>query len=159
MLGFNLCKKHMDIAYNENSLIEYLAKLCDQPSPIQFLPMEADEHVQMVLDWLPQALNSTVEKLHKNTITLRRPSGLKGIFRLDSPTNYAYMLFSPEGEEIARIDSANHHNVNYGPDHTHLDPASKKGGVESSFTTGSPLVDTKKILDVIQLKEAAFASS
>ena len=91
-------------------------------------------------------------------MTLVRPSGLKGIFRLDSPGNYAYMIFGSDDKEVARIDSADHHNVNYGPDHLHADLTKKKGPIESSFTTGSPLIDTKKILELIELKEAELES-
>ncbi len=156
MVGFNLCDKHMEAAKSENSLLEYLAKLFKQPPPFQFVPLEAKEHFELVLSWLPKELGCKVEKTNANTMTLVRPSGLKGIFRLDSPGNYAYMIFGADGKEVARIDSANHHNVNYGPDHLHVDLTKKKGAIESSFTTGSPLIDTKKILELIELKEAEF---
>lgn len=158
MVGFNLCDNHMEIALSENSLIEYLAKLFQQPSPFQFVPLGTKEHFELVLSWLPKELGCKVEKTNKNTMTLVRPSGLKGIFRLDSPGNYAYMIFGSDGKEVARIDSADHHNVNYGPDHLHVDLTKKKGPIESSFTTGSPLIDTKKILEIIELKEAEFES-
>ena len=158
MVGFNLCENHMEIAKSENSLLEYLAKLFKQPIPFQFVPLETKEHFELVLSWLPKELGCKVEKTDNSTMTLVRPSGLKGIFRLDSPGNYAYMIFGPNGKEVARIDSADHHNVNYGPDHLHVDLTKKKGPIESSFTTGSPLIDTKKILELIELKEAEFES-
>lgn len=154
MFGFNLCKEHMDLAHDENSLIEYLAKLCNQQSPIRVTPLNPDEHLSIVLGWLPGALNSTVEKVSKNTITLKRASGLKGVFRLTSPTNYAYMVLDADGNELARIDSADHHSISYGPDHVHLDLTKKRSGIEPSFTTGSPLIDIKKILEIIAQKEA-----
>lgn len=158
MVGFNLCDNHLAVAASENSLLEYLAKLFKQPPPFQFVPLETKEHFELVLSWLPKELGCRVEKTNANTMTLVRPSGLKGIFRLDSPGNYAYMIFGRDGKEVARIDSANHHNINYGPDHLHVDLTKKNGKIESSFTTGSPLIDTKKILELIKLKEAEFES-
>ncbi|WP_251977329.1 hypothetical protein [Salinicola avicenniae] len=158
MVGFNLCDNHLEVAKTENSLLEYLAKLFKQPPPFQLVPLETKEHFEIVLSWLPKELGCKVEKTNANTMTLVRPSGLKGGFRLDSPGNYAYMIFRSDGKEVARIDSADHHNVNYGSDHLHVDLTKKKGPIESSFTTGSPLIDTKKILELIELKEAEFES-
>ncbi len=150
MLGFNLCSKHIDIAKDENSLIEYLAKAYDHPSPIKVMPLGTEEHLEEVKKWIPEALGCEIEKIKKNTITLIRPSGLKVIFRLDNLSNYAYMIKDLEGNEVARIDSANHHDIDYGPDHIHPDLKKNKKSIESSFTTGSPLIDTKKILKLIQ---------
>ncbi|QZN90546.1 hypothetical protein [Idiomarina abyssalis] len=154
ILGFNLCSEHAAIANSELSLLEYLAKLGKQPSPFQFVPLQADEHFELVLDWLPKELNCKIEKISDSTVTLLRPSGFKIIFRLDSLTNYAYMVFNPGGRQVARVDSANHHDIDYGPDHLHLNMTKKDRTVESSFTTGSPLVDTEKILQIIKQKEA-----
>jgi hypothetical protein len=153
MVGFNLCDNHMDVAKSESCLIEYLANLFKQPSPVQFVPFEKSEHFDLVLSWLPRELGSRVEKTTINTMTLIRPSGMKVIVRLNSLENYAYMIFDKNGDEVARIDSADHHKVNYGPSHLHVDLTKKKSPIESSFTTGSPLVDVKKILELIELKE------
>ncbi|MEO9944059.1 hypothetical protein [Paraglaciecola sp.] len=154
MLGFNLCSKHIDIAKDENSLIEYLAKAYDQPSPIKVMPLGAEEHFNEVKNWLPEALGCELLKASNNTLTLIRPSGLKGIFRLDDLCDYAYMIIDSKGKEVARIDSANHHDVDYGPDHLHPNLRKNKKAVESSFTTGSPLIDTKKIIGLIEQYEA-----
>lgn len=153
MIGFNLCKKHEEIAQQENSLIEYLIKLLGGSPNIQALPMSTSLHRDMTLALLPKALESRVEKLTEDTITLRRNSGIKGIFRISSPTNYAYTIIGPNDEHLARIDSADHHDVNFGPDHIHPDLKRKKPAIEPSFTTGNPLIDIKKILAVIQQKE------
>lgn len=154
MLGFNLCSRHIDIAKDENSLIEYLAKSYDQPSPIKVMPLGTEEHFNEVKNWLPEALGCELLKASNNTLTLIRPSGLKGIFRLDDLCDYAYMIIDSKGKEVARIDSANHHDVDYGPDHLHPNLRKNKKAVESSFTTGSPLIDTKKIIGLIEQYEA-----
>jgi len=153
MLGFNLCSKHVDIAKDENSLIEYLAKAFEQPSPIKVTPLNTEDHINEVKKWLPSTLGCELLKVNNNTLTLIRPSGLKSIFRLDGLCDYAYMIIDSNGKEVARIDSADHHNVDYGPDHLHPDLKKNKKAVESSFTTGSPLVDTKRILKLIEKYE------
>ena len=155
MLGFNLCDEHMELAKNERSLLDYLAKLLQGELPFQFVRFSAREHFELVLQWLPQELGCEVEKKSENTAYLVRPSGLKCIFRIDSPSNYAYMIINKNGKEVARIDSADHHDIEFGPDHIHVNLTKKKKSVvESSFTTGSPLIDTKKIRQLIALKEA-----
>ncbi|WP_421717829.1 hypothetical protein [Algiphilus sp.] len=140
MVGFNLCQKHRYLAQEESSLIEFLASLFKQLSPIRTEPLDLRAHVEMTLQHLPQMVGCSVEKLRENTITLLRPSGVRVILRLDALDDYGYMIFNKQGEEAVRVDSANHHKVNYGPDHIHEDLLSSKTA-SSSFTTGAPLVD------------------
>lgn len=154
MIGFNLCKLHLKTAQNEDSFIEYLATISKQKLPFKSLPLDIKEHIALVVEWLPKELNCYIENINNNTITLIRSSGIKVILRLDSLTNYAYMIINLAGKEVARIDSANHHNINYGPDHIHLNLSKKKNVVVPSFTTGSPLLDIKKILKIIEQEEA-----
>lgn len=158
MVGLYLCDQHLRESKAEASLIEYLAKKYKQDSPVSMQPLSVNEHILMILDWLPDAINCSIEKVLENTVTLtRKKSGFKLVMRLDSPLNYAYMIFNPNGKQVARIDSADHHQVPYGPDHVH-EFMSKKAKVESSFTSGSPLIDTKKIIALLESKELAFSS-
>jgi hypothetical protein len=158
MFGFNLCEEHMNIAQNEQSLTHYLANIFQQPSPKSVIPLDTKSHFALVLSSVPRDLDCEIVDIKKDsyTLTMQRKTGFKIILRLNSPDNYAYMIQSPDGKELARIDSANHHKVNYGPDHVHIDTTKKKKKklpVEASFTTGSPMIDTKKILELIELKE------
>jgi hypothetical protein len=153
MVGFNLCQKHRDFAQEESSLIEFLASQFKQPSPIRTEPLDLRAHVEMTLQYLPQMIGCSVEKLCENTITLLRPSGVKIILRLDALDDYGYMIFNQRGEEAVRVDSANHHKVNYGPDHIHEDLLSSKAA-SSSFTTGAPLVDVGLIKREIRKVES-----
>ncbi len=140
MVGFNLCQKHRDLALEESSLIEFLASKFKHQSPIRTEPLDLHAHLEITLQYLPHMIGCSVKKLRENTITLLRPSGVKIILRLDALDDYGYMIFNKRGEEAVRVDSANHHNVNYGPDHIHEDLLSSKAA-SSSFTTGAPLVD------------------
>ena len=88
-------------------------------------------------------------------MTMTRSSGIKIILRIDAMDNYGYMFFDSKGKQIARVDSANHHVLNYGPDHLHPDVLHDESNVVSSFTTGSPLLDAKLISKLITKIEAS----
>ena len=74
--------------------------------------------------------------------------------RHQSPSNYAYIIMSPEGKQLSRVDSADHHKIPYGPDHVHSDlRKSTKNVVETSFTYGHIGLDMKLLLKLIQEAE------
>lgn len=74
--------------------------------------------------------------------------------------NYAYNVQAPDGTNLSRVDSANHHKVPYGPDHLHPDlRKSKKNIVESSFTYGSVGMDVKLIRQMILDAETKLMAS
>ena len=156
MVGFNLCSSHLAESKASNSLIEYLASRFEMDSPIHVQPLDPDSHFAMIVSWLPSAVSTTIEKAKDRTLTLVRKSRFKLIVRLDSLSNYAYVITNPKGIEVARFDSADHHQVPYGPDHLHQNlPKSKS--VQPSFTTGTPMIDVNGILDVLETKEREFA--
>ncbi|OKY27133.1 hypothetical protein [Thalassotalea sp. PP2-459] len=156
MLGCNLCSQHFDLANSSGGLINFIAKLGDIESPFDMSLISPKQHVEMIFDWLPGKLGCTVDSLKNNTITLYRASGVKIILRLDSFNNYAYMLFSKNGEQFARVDSADHHAVDFGPDHIHPDLRHSNSNVKSSFTAGTPFIDTKLILELIHKEESRY---
>lgn len=111
----------------------------------------------MIVAWLPGAVSATIEKALDRTITLVRKSQFKLIVRLNSLSNYAYVIKNPKGKEVARFDSADHHHVSYGPDHLHPNLPKNKS-VQPSFTTGTPMIDVNRILDVLETKEREFTN-
>lgn len=155
MIGFNLCPKHIAEAGGSGSLIEYLARRFDVESPVHVQPLDPKSHFAMILAWLPGAISATVEKIGDRTLTLLRRSKFKLIVRLDSLSNYAYVIKNPKDEEVARFDSADHHQVSYGPDHLHANLPENKS-VRPSFTTGTPMIDVNAILAVLEIKERDF---
>lgn len=156
MLIFYLCQKHMDESTTYNSLIEYLAQYFNLPFSDNSKPLDTKSHLDLVISELPSKISAIIEKYDNNTITLKRKSNFKLILRLDSFINYAYIIKDPHGKEVARFDSANHHDINYGPDHLHLNPQKNKKLVHSSFTTGTPLNDINAILTILEKKEQDY---
>jgi len=162
MIGLRLCEQHKDEAKNHDSLIEYIAKKWDVPVPF-FHGMKLVEHTDEILNMSSLAvedeLDCEIEKTVGMTITSVRKSGFRVILRQDALSNYAYMILDPNRKQVARIDSANHHVVEYGPDHVHRDIGkSKKGQVESSFTYGFVVADMKAIKALIEEAESRWNS-
>jgi len=112
--------------------------------------LSTDELVLHSMLILEKELECTIDKVLDNTITaFRKVSGFKIILRLDAINDYGYMIFNDKGKQLARFDSADHYDINYGPDHLHYD-LKKKEEVISSFLSGIPEFDYKSILKVIQ---------
>jgi hypothetical protein len=145
MMGYSLCKKHYEEALQSESFISFLSKIFKQDDWFKHSKVSNDFILFDAIQLLDCELDCKIIKVKKNTITARRRrSGFEVILRLDSNTNYGYMINDNEGKELVRFDSANHHNVPYGPDHLHSDLSTKK--VKSSFLTGYPQIDFKSIL-------------
>ncbi|MBV9116548.1 MAG: hypothetical protein JOY63_04190, partial [Acetobacteraceae bacterium] len=90
------------------------------------------------------------QEVAERTITAVRSTGFKLIVKLHSDGDYAYMIQNASGTEIARVDSADHHNVPFGPDHLHRTSAEDNKDVVPSFTYGLPQMDAqiiRRILD------------
>ena len=125
-----------------------------------FRQVSASEALELACEPLTTELDCTVEKVQDQTITARRPSGVAIIVRYVSPMNYAYNVQAPDGTNLSRVDSANHHAVPYGPDHLHPDlRKSKKNIVESSFTYGNVGMDVRLIRNMIMEAETKLIIS
>ena len=125
-----------------------------------FQKVSANEALELACEALKRELDCTIEKVQDQTITARRPSGVAVIVRYVSPMNYAYNVQAPDGTKLSRVDSADHHNVPYGPDHLHPDlRKSKKKIVESSFTYGNVGMDVKMIRKMILDAETKLIES
>ena len=85
----------------------------------------------------------------------RRSSGYKLIFRLNSPSNYAYIILDEERKEVGRFDSATHHEVDGGPHHLHYHQDKKCYAkvVFPSWFIGCPLFDMKGFKAFLELNE------
>ncbi|HHX8659741.1 TPA: hypothetical protein ACVO40_004267 [Vibrio diabolicus] len=152
MLGYNLCEQHMSSALDEQSLIHYIAKIFKQPEPKNLVNLDPETLFSIVIASARDSFDCEVESVNRDnlTITMIRKSNFRIIIRITNPNNYAYMIQSDQKLQLCRVDSANHHEVNYGPDHLHPDLIGSKSRVESSFTTGNPLVDAKTIINLVE---------
>lgn len=102
-------------------------------------------------------LECEIEKVEGNTITAVRKSGFRLILRQDALSDYAYNIQDPDRKPVSRIDSANHHHVDYGPDHVHQDLSkARKNIVAPSFTYGFAVADLKAIKRLVEDAESRW---
>ena len=163
MIGLQLCEKHEAEAQNHSNLIGYVAERMGVPPPFltdaKFV-QHGQQTIQMTCDAIQAELACRVEKVDGQTITAVRQSGFRVILRQDSLHDYAYNIQNPHGKPVSRIDSANHHAVDYGPAHVHRNLSrSKKNQVEPSFTYGFAVADLKAIRQLLEDAESQWPVS
>jgi hypothetical protein len=161
MVGLQLCLIHEAESKKQSTLLDYLAKHLG--GTVMFSntrPRTSEEALEQACEILKEKLECTVIKVEDQTVTARRASGVTVIVRQHSPSNYAYNILSPEGRQLSRVDSANHHKVPYGPDHVHPDLSrSNKNIVKASFTYGEVGLDVKLLLKLIQKAESKLSKN
>lgn len=155
MIGMQLCLTHEAESQKQSTILNYLTKhLGGRVMFSNIRPRTTEEYLEQTCEALKVNLDCIIVKVEDKTVTARRHSGITVIVRQDSPSNYAYNILSPEGKQLSRVDSANHHKVSYGPDHLHSDlRKSTKNVVEASFTYGEVGLDVKLLLKLIQEAE------
>jgi hypothetical protein len=161
MIGMQLCLTHEAESQKQSTLLNYLAKHLG--GTVMFSntrPRTAEEALEQACEALTVNLECTIVKVEEQTVTARRKTGVTVVIRQHSPSNYAYNILSPEGKQLSRVDSANHHKVPYGPDHVHSDlRKSTKNVVKASFTYGDVGLDLKLILKLIQEAEGKLSNN
>lgn len=163
MIGLQLCERHEAEAHNHPKLIlGYLADKMGISAPF-FVDSKVVQHgkqtVEMTCEAVQTELACKIEKVDGQTITAVRKSGFRIILRQDSLHDYAYNIQSPQKKPVSRIDSADHHSVNYGPAHVHRNLSkSKKNQVESSFTYGFAVADLKVIRRLVEDAESQWSA-
>ncbi|CDH33627.1 DUF6516 family protein [Xenorhabdus bovienii] len=155
IIGMQLCLTHEAESQKQSTLLNYLTKhLGGTVMFSNMRPRTTEEKLEQTCEALKVNLKCTIVKVEEKTVTARRQSGITVIIRQHSLSNYAYNILSPEGKQLSRVDSANHHKVPYGPDHVHSDlRKSTKNVVEASFTYGDVGLDMKLLLKLIQEAE------
>lgn len=163
LIGFDLCASHAEECELSNSNLDYLTSVLGVAVPFVKRELPRTEVINMVSEMLLNDLECSVDKIESETITAyRKRTGFKLVFRLTSELDYGYMIFQPgRKDEVARFDSANHHKVNYGPDHLHRNLKNKKlkDKVESSFTTGFPVIDKEALKKVLEEREFEYTKA
>ena len=163
MMGVRVCEEHQNKIELEGGLLEAIENKFDLPKVDQFALKEVvDFHsaFDMNCQAIREKLFCAISEVNGNTIKCHRPSGVRIVFRLDAPDNYAYNIDYPNGNQHSRIDSArNHHVVNFGPDHIHRKLTRKqKNKVETSYTYGHPFLDYEVILELIEDAEKVWCN-
>lgn len=150
MLGFYACPEHAAEANDDASYFHFLCRSFGHPSPTLVGRPSMEFLVEGAADFLTTQLNCRIVKIRGGTITARRSSGYRIIVRFGEDGDYAYMIFDTNGKEVARIDTANHHDVAYGPDHLHLTLGKIANHVVPSFTYGFLPADAQMIRRILE---------
>lgn len=149
MTSVRLCAAHMEKARESSSLANYLASTFGIPFILDSLKRSASEVLSDAVDVMRTKLEMDVFDQGTENIKARTKKGTVLIYRYESELNYGYMINGAQNEKLARIDSANHHHVEVGPDHLHPD-LQKKAPPVSSFTTGDLCLDWPLIRSLIE---------
>jgi Family of unknown function (DUF6516) len=158
MLSVPVCDQHNKEAQNSDAFISYIVRKMGSVYPFKFIDVSQQELFEEALLKIKIELNCQVQKTENFTIHAMRSTGFKIVVRLTALRNYAYMIFTPQGKEICRIDSANHHAINFGPDHIHTNLLSDKKQVQPSFTFGNPLFDFKCLNTLLCMLETKYSN-
>lgn len=145
MMGIYLCTEHAAEAASQPSSFHYLCRKFGHSVSGVARVASKDFILEMTGEFLKTQLGCRIIKIAGMTITAERPSGLQLIVRLRDNRTYAYIFKDKNGIVIAKVDNADHHQVEYGPDHIHVSPRTNNNDVRSSFTYGFPMLDVKLI--------------
>ncbi|WP_129587764.1 hypothetical protein [Herbaspirillum robiniae] len=149
LTAVRLCSTHAEESRNATSLMNYLAKSFNLPFSMNALRRPPAEVLADSAAIICSKLGMNIYENTQKNIKARSNAGTILIYRYEGELNYGYMINGPaKGEELARIDSANHHIVEVGPDHLHPDLKNSLPPI-SSFTTGDLCLDWPLIKHLI----------
>ncbi|MCL4546769.1 MAG: DUF6516 family protein [Deltaproteobacteria bacterium] len=156
-VGLPLCRTCSGKAV-KSGIIDFIAESKEFPFRLKTEELMEEEILGIGKSVMELVLNAKIEKVDsvKKEVHGLRRSGFKIIFRMKNPNDYGYIIFNPKNQEVARFDSAHHHNINFGPDHFHSDPENNKKLVTPSFLYGLPSIDDKSIIKIIEDEERKY---
>lgn len=157
MLQLPVCHQHLEEAKNHPSIFSFFAALFSLQldwSEIEKLPHIQDELIPIIQMVVAEELEGKIGNAKKTSrgweVWIELSSGWRWLLRLNSFTDFAYMLFEPGvKDERYRSDSApDHPELNFFPVHEHSNPNKKKDTVAPSYLYGHPLFDLKRFKSV-----------
>ncbi len=149
MLSISLCEAHRIEASKHPCILKFFGTLffldIDIPGLIK-LDYVPDDLITPMADIIASNLCAQFDSPEKRKrgwhIRFKMQDGWSWLLRLNTLTDYAYMLFNSSDKQVHRIDSADDHpDVPFGPDHQHFNPKTKRESIEPSFSYGIPLFD------------------
>ncbi|MGE4502824.1 MAG: hypothetical protein AB7D03_08135 [Thiomicrospira sp.] len=149
MLSISLCETHRLEASAHPCVLKFFGTLfflnIDVPDLVKLDSIPDDLIVpiaEIIASNLNAQLGTPVKRDSGWHIKFKMQDGWSWLLRLNTLTDYAYMLFNSSSKQVHRIDSADHHpDVPFGPDHQHFYPKTKRESLEPSFSYGIPLFD------------------
>lgn len=155
MIQLSVCSEHLASAKQHPSAFSFLASLFnlswDLPA-LQKLDSIPDELIPTIHELAAKELGGTVGLADKRKrgwhLRLSLPSGWHWLLRVNSLSDFAYMLYEPGvPTERYRVDSArDHRDMPFFPIHQHSNPEEDDDEVSPSFLYGHPLFDIKGLL-------------
>ena len=161
------CKEHQELASKFPSVLHFVHSLLQLQLDLGTV-FKSNSVPESLIEPLCEIIAHEIEctplpparKGDQFTLTFTRKSGFRLLLRLRTLLNYAYLIFSPDGTQLKRIDSApDHPHLPCFPDHLHLAPIEDNANVVSSFTYGFPLLDLPLIARLLSEAETGYAKS
>ncbi|MFJ2994940.1 hypothetical protein [Pandoraea sp. NPDC087047] len=151
MFMLQLCAQHQEEVQAHPSVLAFMNIVFSMGLDLSNLVKATSipkELIDPLAEYLRASLGATTvardDRENGVHLTFAYPSGWQWKLRLQSFTDYAYVLMDPSGEHRAKVDSAAHHpDVPFGPDHWHVNATKKvkRDTILPSFTYGLPLFD------------------
>lgn len=149
MLSISLCETHRNDSMKHPCVLTFFGTLFYLKLEIPNIVKSdriPDELVRSICEVIASKLSADYECPEKREggwhVRFVMNDGWSWLLRLNTLTDYAYMLFDSSKKQRHRIDSAaDHPDVPFGPDHQHFNPKTKREKIESSFSYGMPIFD------------------
>ena len=153
-----VCTTHLELAKAAPNVLTFLAGLFSLSINLPVLVRQQslpDELIPMLHDYVAEELGGAAVLPAKRAkrgwiLKISLSSGWSWILRINSLTDYAYMLHRPDDKKaVYRADSApDHPDVPFFPDHEHSRPDRNSDKISSSFLYGTPFFDIKRLRDI-----------
>lgn len=149
-----VCKEHLETAKAYPTIFEFLVSLFQLDvdwSAVQKWDAIPDELIPVVHELVATELGASVGQVKRKPrgweLEMPLPTGWRWLLRLNTFTDFCYLLFEPGQEKAAyKADSAPHHpELKFFPNHEHSRPDRKSDRVSPSFLYGHPLFDLKRL--------------
>jgi len=168
LIHLPMCPDHLADAKAHPTIFQFLVELLQQSvelPDVTMLPSIPDDLVGVVHRLAALALGAEVGDVKRGRrgweLSMPLASGWRWLLRINSFTDYCYLLFEPNKKKPAyKADSApHHHELKFFPDHEHSQPDRKSDRVAPSFLYGHPLLDIKRLRAVSIEKGALTADA
>jgi hypothetical protein len=166
LIHLPMCPDHLADAKAHPTIFQFVVELLQQSvelPDLTMLPSIPDDLVGLVHRFSALGLGAEVGYAKKGSrgweLSMPLVSGWRWLLRINSFTDYCYLLFEPNQKKPAyKADSAPHHReLKFFPDHEHSRPDRNSDRVAPSFLYGHPLLDIKR-LHAVGIEKGALAT-
>ncbi len=166
LIHLPMCPDHLADAKAHPTIFQFVVELLQQSvelPDLTMLPSIPDDLVGLVHRFSALGLGAEVGDAKKGSrgweLSMPLVSGWRWLLRINSFTDYCYLLFEPNQKKPAyKADSAPHHReLKFFPDHEHSRPDRNSDRVAPSFLYGHPLLDIKR-LRAVGIEKGALAT-